>query len=262
MLKWTIRDDNNQDIDLHIHEALFVPTAPKGLLCPQQIAMQTKLNSDGFHALRHAGILTFSGHTRTVSYDTRSRLPILHSVDGAACYLADNQQSSDKQENLMSKQKTLLRWHRRLAHMNFQKLQDLARNGKLPTSIIGCEPPICRSCQFGKAHKHPSASESTACPIDSDNLQPGDKVSVDQLESSMPGYVDNYKGKPTTAKYHAASVYVDHASRYTYIKCHYSTGSQEAIDGKQQFEQLAAIHGVKIKAYRADNGIMACQDYV
>jgi hypothetical protein len=68
-------------------------------------------------------------------------LPILHSVNGAACYLANNipqvsdqqekanniQQVSDKPENLMIKQRTILRWHHRLAHMNFQKLHDLAR---------------------------------------------------------------------------------------------------------------------------------------
>jgi hypothetical protein len=63
-LKWTLRDDKNSVIDLHVHEALYVPSAPMGLLCPQQIAMQTRHHNDGFQALRHAGILTFAGHTR------------------------------------------------------------------------------------------------------------------------------------------------------------------------------------------------------
>jgi hypothetical protein len=263
-LKWTIRDDKHQEIDLHVRDALFVPSAPMGLLCPQQIAMQTKLCTDGFNALGHAGILTFAGYKRTVPYDKRSRLPILNSLDGARCYLANEKpiSAATVQENLTGKQKLLLRWHNRLAHMHFHKIQELARLGKLPKSLLGCDPPLCRSCQFGKAHKRPSASASTARPIDSDNLQPGDRVSIDQLESSTPGCVDNYKGKPTTAKYHAASVYVDHASHYTFIKCHYSTGSQEAIEGKQRFEQLAALHGVKIKSYRADNGIMACHDFI
>ena len=99
-------------------------------------------------------------------------------------------------------------------------------------------------------------------PIDSDDLHPGDKVSVDQIEFTTPGLVDVHKGKPSSAKYHAASIYVDYASRYTYIKCHYSTGAAKAIEGKQCYEQLAASHGVKIKAYRVDNGIMSCHDYV
>ncbi len=85
---------------------------------------------------------------------------------------------------------------------------------------------------------------------------------MDQIESTTPGYVDIYKGKPTTAKFTAASVYVDHTSQYTFVKCHYTTSGSEAIEGKQRFEQLTSSFGVKIKSYRADNGIMACQEYV
>jgi hypothetical protein len=108
-LKWTISDDKHQEIELHVRDALFVPSAPMGLLCPQQIAMQTKLCTDGFNALGHAGILTFAGYKRTVPYDPRSRLPILTSIDGAHCYLANEQhQSAEFTENLTGKQKLLL----------------------------------------------------------------------------------------------------------------------------------------------------------
>jgi hypothetical protein len=47
-----------------------------------------------------------------------------------------------------------------------------------------------------------------------------------------------------------------------YLKCHYSTGGAEAVEGKQKFEQFANTQGVKIKAYRADNGIMAKKEYM
>jgi hypothetical protein len=146
--------------------------------------------------------------------------------------------------------------------MSFGHLQELARQGKLPKAIAGCNHPICRSCQYGKAHKRLVASLGKAHPIDSGDLNPGDCVSVDQIESSSPGYVDTYQGKPTTARYHAASLYTDHASRFMYLKCHYSTGGAEAVEGKQRFEQFANTQGVKIKAYRADNGIMAKKEYM
>lgn len=68
----------------------------------------------------------------------------------------------------------LLKWHNRLSHMHVGKIQDLARQGKLPKV-----PPICHSCQYGKARRRPSAPHDAASPIDSDGLQPGDKVSVD-----------------------------------------------------------------------------------
>ncbi len=87
-------------------------------------------------------------------------------------------------------------------------------------------------------------------------------MSVDQIESPSPGYVNTFQGKPTTARYHVASLYTDHASRFMYLKCHYSTGGAEAVEGKQRFEQFANTHGVKIKAYRADNGIMAKKQYM
>jgi hypothetical protein len=47
-----------------------------------------------------------------------------------------------------------------------------------------------------------------------------------------------------------------------FIKCHYSTGGAEAVEGKQKLEQFAAGHGIRIKAYRADNGIMAKREYL
>jgi len=53
--------------------------------------------------------------------------------------------------------------------------------------------------------------------INSEDLQPGDKVSIDQLESSTPGYVDTFKGKPMKA-----SIYVDYASQYLFVKCLFS----------------------------------------
>lgn len=111
--KSPIEDDHNNKIDLHIHNALFMLSAPMGLLCPQQIAMQTKHPQDGFNALSHAGILTIEGCIRTIPYDPKFCLPILHTIDGA------------------------------------------------------------------------------------DNLHPGDKVSVDQLESTTPGHVGIFKGRPT-----------------------------------------------------------------
>jgi hypothetical protein len=92
--------------------------------------------------------------------------------------------------------------------MHFGKIQDLARQGQLPKALIGWAPPICHSCQYGKAHRHPSVPQDAASPRDSDDLQPGGKVSVDQIESKTLGYVDIYKGKLTTAKFTVASVYM------------------------------------------------------
>jgi hypothetical protein len=86
-LKWPIRDDAGNEIDLYVHNALYVPKA----MCPQQIAMQTGKPGDGFHALGHAGILTVDGYKMTIPYDSQTRLPIFQTIEGITCYLAHHQ---------------------------------------------------------------------------------------------------------------------------------------------------------------------------
>jgi hypothetical protein len=39
LLKCPLRDENNNEVDLYIQNALFVPKAPMGLLCPQEVAL-------------------------------------------------------------------------------------------------------------------------------------------------------------------------------------------------------------------------------
>jgi hypothetical protein len=116
LLKWSIRDDDNNEINLYIRDALYVPQAPMGLLCPQQIAQQTQKLGDGFKALRTYGIFTFNGFSRTVNYDTRSRLAILYTIGGVSAYTAEvNTTSAPPVPNLSAAQQLLLRWHNRLS---------------------------------------------------------------------------------------------------------------------------------------------------
>jgi len=243
MLKWPTRDDNGHAIDLYIHNALYVPHTPMALLCPQQLAQQTQLSGDGFNALSKHGIFTFAGHKRTIPYDTTSRLPILYSIDGIQCYLTHIQNSEQlkTQENLSRQQRLLLNWHYRLSRLHFAKIQDLAQHGILPKHISSCPHPICCSCQLGKAHLRSSPNINDVRHIDHDDLQPGDKVSVDQIESSTPGLVAISRGKPTNATYHVASVYVDHASSYTFVKMHYSTGGTKAVEGHVALNNLLSL---------------------
>jgi hypothetical protein len=65
-LHWNIRDDDGNNIILHISDALYIPTIPICLLCPQQVAKQTGLASDGFTAGGTHGTFTYDGFTRTV----------------------------------------------------------------------------------------------------------------------------------------------------------------------------------------------------
>jgi hypothetical protein len=54
------------------------------------------------------------------------------------------------------------------------------------------------------------------------NLEPGDIVSVDQIESSVPGFLAQITGSLTRNRIVGSSVYVDHASDLSYIHHHTS----------------------------------------
>ena len=71
-------------------------------------------------------------------------------------------------------------------------------------------------------------------------------VSIDQLESPVPGFVPIAKGQPTVRRYRGASVFVDHASDFTYVHMHQHLATDETIDAKHAFERLAEQHGVRI----------------
>ena len=83
----------------------------------------------------------------------------------------------------------------------------------------------------------------------------GECVSVDQLESYMPGLIAQLRGTLTKARYKAATVFVDHFSGLGYMHLQQSTSAEATIEAKETFERYAALHQVSMLHYHADNGI-------
>jgi hypothetical protein len=123
----------------------------------------------------------------------------------------------------------------------------------VPNHLPTCPKPICSSCQLGKADQ--SAIPSLGTPLDSGHLQPGDCISVNQLESNTPGLVPTTHGTPTSCKFQIATLICDHASCFIHLTCHLSTGAVDAVTAKWVFEHEATLADVHIKKYKADNGI-------
>ena len=96
--------------------------------------------------------------------------------------------------------------------------------------------------------------------------KPGDCVSVDQLESSVPGLIaqdaTTQKCKLTRKRYKHATVFVDHYSRLSYVHVHQHTDTEDALEAKEAFEAHAQERGVTIKHYHCDNGIFRSRDFV
>jgi hypothetical protein len=112
---------------------------------------------------------------------------------------------------------------------------------------------------FGKATKRPWRTKT---PANSDNrsrtiTKPGDCVSVDQLESSTPGFIAQLRGIPTTKRYLVATIFVDHYSGLSYTHLQKSTSAIETVDAKDAFERYASSHGIYIRHYHAGNGRFA-----
>ena len=86
---------------------------------------------------------------------------------------------------------------------------------------------------------------------------PGDLVSIDIVESSIPGMVPVWKGKPKNKNFVAFDIYVDSYSGFWYINFLKKKDAKEIIKGKHKFERLAKQNGVNMSCYHADNGLFA-----
>ena len=96
-----------------------------------------------------------------------------------------------------------------------------------------------------------------------DHLQPGDCVSLDQYESSIPGHLPHTYGKEKKDnQYNGGTLFINHASSMVFIQHQVSLHTGETLQAKHKFEQLARAHGVTIKSYHADNSPFGNADFV
>jgi hypothetical protein len=164
----------------------------------------------------------------------------------------------DEEDTMLQDASALfLRWHHRLGHISPRKLRLLAKLGLLPKQLATCRVPLCTSCLFGKATRRPWRGKTTGRQTPKVLTRPGQCVSIDQLESTTPGLIAQLKGTPTTKRYKAATVFVDHYSRLSYVHLQKTTNADETIDAKESFERFARAHDIMVQHYHADNGRFA-----
>ena len=85
----------------------------------------------------------------------------------------------------------------------------------------------------------------------------GAKVSVDQLVIAQPGLVPRISERHTNARICGATVFFDNRTGYSYSSMQTSLDGEQTLSAKHAFEAHAESCGVKIKSYRADNGLFA-----
>jgi hypothetical protein len=142
--------------------------------------------------------------------------------------------------------------------MSFARIQAMAKHGLLPKYLADVESPVCASCAYGKATRRPwkekGASNKQRLAM---VTKPGGCISVDQLESPATGFVGQIRGWLTTKRYRAATVFVDHISGLTFVYLQFSTNAEETVNARKAFKAYAALQGVTIWHYNADNGRFA-----
>ena len=169
-----------------------------------------------------------------------------------SCHIIDD----EEQENttMADASKELLLLHYRLGHHPFSRLQEMAKDGWLPSRLARCKTPNCASCFYGKATKVPWRTKEKQSNKIFEAKAPGQVVSVDQLESPDPGLIGQMKGWLTNKRYNYATVFVDHFSRLGYVHLQQTDSSHETLMAKQAFEGYCRSKGVRVQHYHADNG--------
>ncbi len=159
----------------------------------------------------------------------------------------------------------MLSYHYCLHHEPFPKMITLAENGEIPKHLASLKGrcPICISRLFGKAHKRPwhlKFKESHPIRKKSDNY-PGARASMDHLVSAVPGLILQITGRLTGQQINGAAVIVDHHSDHLYIYLMRNLTFNETLLAKHAYECFLSSIGVTAKAYHADNGRFADQDF-
>ena len=168
----------------------------------------------------------------------------------------------DKEPTTISAQDELMRWHYCLNHLSFKHMFKMAKQGLLPKKILKANIPICPACQYGKMHRKPWRTKGKPSNPSKVATEPGQIVSVDQLESPTPGFIAQLKGTLTKQCYKYATVFVDQYSRLSYVYLQGTIMSNETVQAKIAYERYSQERGVHIHHYHANNGRFADKGFV
>ena len=121
----------------------------------------------------------------------------------------------------------------------------MAKEGIIPRRLGKVTPPKCAACMFGKLTKRPWRTKAPTKKIFV-GTKPGQCVSVDQMESTIPGFIAQMKGRITGRRYLYATVFIDHYSDFTYVHLQETLTSADTLNAKHAFEAKCRMHEVPV----------------
>ena len=260
--------------------ALYIPDANIRLLSTSSLL---QVYPDETIAI-HPNGLTLSGadgdHTRRsieVLLNPQNNLPTslgfdLEGLKTATTTLANTISTVHNNNiNMSPPQKEFAKWHNRLGHPGFKRVQFLMHTGVLATSesqrklhVAACKlvnPPMCAACQFGKQRQRSAPGRTTKVQsardgvLKKDVLHPGQSVAVDHFICSTKGRLFSSKGKSKDSKMFAGgAIFVDIASGRVDCVFQSHLSSHETLKAKEEFELRCRDCGVVPQQYVSDNG--------
>jgi hypothetical protein len=125
---------------------------------------------------------------------------------------------------LLSRFTEYMHWHYKFSHPSHIVMTKMAKQYILPRiTIIVTNTPGCL-CAMTVQLNTPKES------------YPGEVISVDEPESSKPDFIGQMTGKLTKQHIVACTVFVDHASNFSYVYHKTSMTSEETLKSKLAFE--------------------------
>jgi GAG-pre-integrase domain len=266
LVEWEIPTANGGTRLIKIR-ALYVPTARQRLLSISDL-------------LKHS-----PGETLTVNEE----MAILSGIEGDAtrgrieAKVQDNNvpmtyakalmcTTSPKNKNLTEPEKELNRWHNRLGHVSYQKIQYVLATGALAVSetkrsiqAAACrirEALTCEACQYGKqtvksppqtTEKKPSEARGG---LTKDVAFPGQVTSVDHFISSVPGRTFTGTGNAVNKSdnLNGGALFVDHFSGHVHVEFQHHLTTSETLTAKDNYEAMCRENGIYPQTYQSDNG--------
>jgi hypothetical protein len=130
----------------------------------------------------------------------------------------------------------------------------MARSGILPKRLANCRAPQCTACYYWKASRRAWREKGLANQRKiALATAPGQIVSVNQMQSTVPGMVGQIEGIPTQQWYHYVTAFVDQFSGLSFVHLQKTSSGDETLDAKMAFEGFARSLNVQIQHYHADN---------
>ena len=176
-----------------------------------------------------------NAHQHMESNVRNLRRQALAKENGLFCPQANPSVLDEWNKNISSAQKELLLWHQKLCHQDMRKVQRLMsgerpmiptrhRRTKNPEILEGQTGKLqCVSCNLGKmkrqAPKTDVSRRTKDMAIRANDLKPGEGISIDQFQSTLPGRLPNTKGKEDEKdRFHGGTIMVDHASGFIFCQ--------------------------------------------